>query len=110
MGGALHIVFNSMAETAANNVHQVAIDATAGVIRSYINDLAPAEKNTIQLVNKRIKTDGIVITDTHILPSCNSTSRHTTNSCPQGGGRPGNLTMHGATVLLLREESSSRVG
>ena len=70
MGGALHIVFNSMAETAANNVHQVAIDATAGVIRSHINDLAPAEKNTIQLVNKRIKTDGIVITDTHRSPSC----------------------------------------
>ena len=60
-GGALHVVFNSMAETAANNVHQVAIDATAGVIRSYMNDLAPGEKNTIQLVSKRIKTDSVVI-------------------------------------------------
>jgi hypothetical protein len=61
-GGALHIVFISPdGDRAANNVHQVAIDATAGVVESYMTDLAPGEKNTIQLVNKRIKTDSVVI-------------------------------------------------
>ena len=35
--------------------------ATAGVIESYSDDLAPGESNVINLVNKRIKTDSIVI-------------------------------------------------
>jgi len=60
MGGAIHITFNG-GEAAASNVHQVSIDATAGVIESYSDDLAPGESNVINLVNKRIKTDSIVI-------------------------------------------------
>lgn len=55
------VVYNVGAAQQASNVHSVSIDATAGLIESYSDNLGPMQSNIINLVNRRIKTDSTVM-------------------------------------------------